>query len=145
VVLDLPDAAPHCAAAYVEFLQRDPDLLAWLCRTARDVYTLAPSNVRSGLDYTMQERKWEHIFDIALRNALVKLGRRFEGERLLHISSRSGEGLPLHAGRVPFHRPEWILQPGLQHWWQPDSIACFWQSNKVLQVRQEGESPSNRI
>jgi hypothetical protein len=133
-VLELPVAAHHCADAYVAFLKSRPDLLDWLCAIASDVYLTAHSNVRSGLDYAVQETKVEHVHDIALRNALTQLGRQFAGEKLLRLSGRGRESMTLSPGVVPFHRPEWIVQPILEHWWQPDSIECFWQSNKVLQI-----------
>jgi hypothetical protein len=134
-ILELAQAARLCEEAYVAFFTRHPDLLEWLCATAKDVYATAASNVRSGLDYTLQERKVEHVQDIAIRNALVRLGRQFAGEHLLGIGGRSPNGRRLNAGFVPFHRPEWVAQPPLLHWWQPDSIECFWQSNKVLQIK----------
>jgi hypothetical protein len=139
-ILDLAEAARHCERSYVAYLERRSELLDWLCANARDVYVTAISNVRSGLDYTLQERKSLHVADIALRNALKHLHREFQGERLLRISGHDAEGEVFAPGRVPFHRPEWILFPPLKHWWDPDSIECFWQSNKVLQVRQAEEA-----
>jgi hypothetical protein len=114
-------------------------LLDWLCTTAADVYLTAKSNVASGLDYSLQETKVEHVFDIALRNAVTQLGRKFKGEKLIRIGGRGHETMPLGGARVPFHHPDEIVQPPLEHWWDPNSIECFWQSNKVLQVAMSEE------
>lgn len=136
-VLDRPDAARHCADAYAAFLAARPELLDWLCTAAADIYQTAHSNIRSGLDYALQETKMEHVHDIAVRNALAQLGRRFSGEKLVHIGGQGQLDAPLNPGAVPFHHPEWIVQPALELWWQPDSVEAFWQSNKVLQIRVE--------
>ncbi len=134
MALELPDAAKHYEESYFQFLIRDPQLLDWLCAKACDVYTTATSNVRSGLDYRIQETKQEHLLDIALRNVLSRLSRCFSGERLVRIGGRQGDRVELGSGRVPFYRPEWIAQPALEHWWEPGSVECFWQSNKVIQA-----------
>jgi hypothetical protein len=133
-LLDLAAAARHCEESCVLFFTRNPQLLDWLCGTARDVYATAASNVRSGLDYTVQERKSEHIQDIAIRRALGRLGRSFTGERLLHIGNKGDEGRRFSSGQVPFYQPGWIMQPALCGWWQPDSVECFWQSNRVVEA-----------
>ncbi len=134
-LMELAVAARHCGDAYAAFLSARRDFLDWLCTPAAAVYLTATSNVRSGFDYTIQETKVEHVHDIALRNAIAQLGGQFRGEKLLRIGGRGQESLPLSPGLVPFHRPEWIVQPALEHWWRTDSIECFWQSNKVLQVQ----------
>jgi hypothetical protein len=133
--LDFADAAAHCDESYLQFLREHKDLLHWLCANARDVYETAVSNIRSGLDYRAQERRKEHYQDIALRNALQRLGRTFTGEKRIRIGGRRCDCLELSAGQVPFYRPEWILQPTLASWWRSDSIECFWHSNKVLQIK----------
>ena len=134
-VVELPEAARHCADAYAAYLESHGDVLEWLCTAAADVYQTARSNRQSGLDYTLQETKMEHVYDIAVRNALAQLGRRFAGEKLVHLGGQRELEAPLNPGVVPFHRPEWIAQPALELWWRPDSIACYWESNKVLQIR----------
>jgi hypothetical protein len=131
--------------AYVLYLCQRIDLLERLINEAREVYDDAPSNVLSGLDYTRQETSRTHIQDIALRRSLVRLGRRFAGDRLIQIRGRWAEP-PVHPlsvelcpHRVPFHRPEWIVQPVLNGWWLQDggegSVEAFYQSNKFLEVR----------
>ncbi len=137
--LDFADAARHCEEAYFRFLQDQQALLDWLCANARDVYETAASNLRSELDYRLQERRKDHYMDIALRNAVARLGRALTGERRIRIGGRDCDCPALSAGQVPFHRPDWILQPALVSWWQPDSVECFWHANKVLQI---GYQPS---
>lgn len=121
--------------AYVEYLRSHPDVLDWLCSTASDVYDNAPSNVASGFDYRAQEASSNHVQDIALRRALVRLGRWFEGDHPVEVRGRRSEGGHLSPGKLPFHRPEWIHQPAQKGWWQPGSIEDFYQSNKVIVVR----------
>jgi hypothetical protein len=137
--LDLPGVGRLYERAYLALFRDRPQLLAWLARHARDVYATAPSNTRSGGDYTVQERKVEHVHDIAIRNTLRAQGRSFEGERLLRIA-RAGPGAELHPGRVPFPQPEAILEPRLIGPWDDGSLEQFWESNRVLQVW-EGEAP----
>lgn len=122
---------------YFRFLRDSPDVLEWLCRTASEVYDIEPSNIESGDDYFKQDSSAVHLQDIAVRRCLKRLGRRFEGGRPVQIRGRDSEGYRLNPGFVPFHEPEGILEPSLSHgkWWQKGSIEDFWQSNKVLQVR----------
>jgi hypothetical protein len=132
--------------AYVMYLSQRIDLLEQLVREAGDVYDDAPSNAASGLDYRCQETGRTHIQDIALRRSLVRLGRQFMGESLIQIRGQGGTlpihplGLALCPSRVPFHRPEWIIQPALEGWWLDDlggdqSVEAFYQSNKWLEAR----------
>jgi nicotinate (nicotinamide) nucleotide adenylyltransferase len=129
-------ALEHYTRAYEVWLRDHPERLDWLVRNASDVYDLAPDDVRSGTDFRLQTGPATHLQDIAVRIALQRLGRRFEGARLIQIRGRETEGAWLSPGVVPFHAPEAIEQPELEGWWQPGSIESFWQSNKVLQVRQ---------
>lgn len=123
--------------AYYAYLLARPDMLELLAREARDVFDDAPSNVRSGLDYFAQETNLNHLHDIAIRRCMVRLGRAFQGERLIQIRHVLGDhplSLLLSPSQVPFHRPEWIIHPELERWWwQPGSIESFYQSNKLLQ------------
>ncbi len=123
--------------AYFEHFKENPDILDWLCQTASDVYDNAKSNVKSGLDYTIQESTSNHMQDIAIRRVVKRLNRAFQGDKLLQIRGRWAKGGILSPGVVPFHRPEWILQPELVSWWQPGSIESFWQSNKVLLIKKK--------
>lgn len=122
--------------AYYRFLAARPDILDWLCATASDVYDTSPSNVNSGLDYLVQDEGATHLQDIAVRRAVKRLGRRFEGDHLVEIRGRNSEGYALNPGGVPFHEPELILQPRSipGPWVEAGSVEDFWQSNKVLTV-----------
>lgn len=130
--------------AYYRFLAARADLLDWLCATASDVYDTDPSNVASGFDYLAQQGGATHLQDIAVRRAVRRLGRTFEGTRLIEIRGKDSEGYALNPGRVPFHEPDAILQPRSipGNWVEAGSVEDFWQSNKVLRVAPEcGEEP----
>jgi hypothetical protein len=131
-VLWFVEAASFCEESYFRFFQNRKDLADWLLARARDVYVNAHSNIRSGCDYLVQERKTEHIADIAIRNALNRLGLGFKGEELICVG-RKGRS-DLCSGSVPFFQPDWIAVPSLAGWWQPGSVECFWQSNQVLLI-----------
>ncbi|MFQ6010159.1 MAG: hypothetical protein ACE5J7_03520, partial [Candidatus Aenigmatarchaeota archaeon] len=61
---------------------------------------------------------------------------KFQGKKLVQIRShKSYWGKNLSPGRVPFHRPELIVEPHLEGWWDDNSVECFYQSNKILQIR----------
>ncbi len=97
----------------------------------------APSNVTSGLDYSKQESYSTHIQDIAVRNVLAALGRKFEGpaDKILVIRSADSTGFKYGPGNIPFYDPASILQPSkCPKWANEGSVEDFWQSNKVLLV-----------
>lgn len=123
--------------SYVEYLRANPDLLDWICSYGECIDN-APTNVKSGRDYTIQESFSTHIQDIAVRNALYILGRVFEGpaDKILVIRSKDSEGYRIGPGNVPYWDPSLIRQPSLcPDWANVGSVEDFWQSNKVLQVR----------
>lgn len=127
--------------SYFEFLLAHPEVLDELVSVACDVYDDAPTNVESGLDYTCQETERTHVQDIAIRRAVSRLGRVFEGSELLQIRDNLGThplSMTLSPGRIPFHRKDLLLQPELEGWWEPGSVESFYQSNKVLQRHAEG-------
>jgi len=117
--------------AYFEFLRDNTDVLEWLVNTASEVYDIAPSNIDSGLDYSIQECKANHFQDISIRRSLIRLGKEFKGDHLIQIRGHQSEGYTLNPGQVPFHKPELML-PGKDSWWKRDSIEAFYQNNKVL-------------
>ncbi|WFE65532.1 hypothetical protein [Micromonospora sp. WMMD714] len=127
--------------AYHRRLSDDPDLRHRLIRTARDVYDRDPSDVVSRLDYARQRGSGHHLQDVAVRRTLVRLGRWFAGDRLVRLR-RGGDGAAgelgdrLDSSVVPFHRPDLIVRPELDGWWERGSVESFYQSNRVLQ-RQE--------
>lgn len=123
--------------SYVRYLQDRLDDVGFIC-TFTDCMDNSPTNVHSGLDYTAQEASSTHIQDIAVRNALQRLGYWFTGARteLLIIRSADSNGYRFGPGNVPLYRPELITQPSkCPQWASPGSVEDFWQSNKYLQVR----------
>jgi hypothetical protein len=101
-------------------------------------------NVGSGRDYTVQRAYSTHIQDIAVRNVLDRLGRKFSGPpgRLLQIRGKDSDGfrLGLGPGQVPFYDRSLIAVPSLApKWAQPGSVEDFWQSNKWVCKPREGK------
>jgi hypothetical protein len=142
--LAILDRAALCQVyedAYYFFLQSHPAVLDQLCDEASDVYDDAPSNTASATDYTVQETGRTHVQDIAIRRCLPRLGRRFEGDRLIQIRHSDGThplSLILSPGKVPFHVSGHIFnRPRITGWWDDNSVEDFYQSNKFLQVRKE--------
>ena len=129
--------------AYLEHLRARPDDLLWLVTTASDVYDTAPTNVEAGLSYYVQETPNNHIHDVAIRRALLRLGHWFQGDHLVHVRWTGSEGFRLNPGVVPFHMPDLILQHEIQDhggkgiWWRPGTIEDFYQRNKVLLVHHQ--------
>jgi hypothetical protein len=123
--------------SYVRYLQARPEDVDFICEFV-DCIDNSPTNVHSGLDYTMQETNSTHIQDIAVRNALNCLGRSFTGKRteLLIIRSADSNGFRFGPGNVPLFQPKMITQPSkCPLWANRGSVEDFWQSNKYLQVR----------
>lgn len=133
-LLDIPQAAAHVERSYRLWLQARPELTHWLCTTAREVIQFSSTNAQAGLDYSIQERKQEHIHDIALRRVLHDLGLQLRGTEVVQIGGRTPRAQLLSPGVVAFHNPGLIMSPPARGWWQPDSVECFWQSNRVIQV-----------
>lgn len=131
--------------AYLAYFQQNPDDLDWLCRTASNVFDNSDSNVLSGTDYDAQEAMSTHLQDIAVRRCLIRLGRVFEGDRLVEIRDRHSEGFRLNPGQIMLHRPELIVQPEHRSWWKEGSIESFWQANKVFLVKQKAFSPERPL
>lgn len=121
--------------AYYVYFRDHPEELEELIRSASDVYDTALSNRDSGTDYARQETAAEHLQDIAIRRVIQRLGRRFQGPEPLRIRGPRSAGFRWNPGKVPFHRPELILQPALSGWWEPGSIEDFYQSSRRLVLR----------
>lgn len=121
--------------AYYEHLKRNGDVLEWLVSAASDVYDNAETNVKSALDYKIQENQSNHLQDVAIRRALVRLGTWFRGDHLVQVRGPETEGYRLMPGKVPFHMPYLIRNPRHDGWWEKDSVEDFWQANKVLIVK----------
>jgi hypothetical protein len=104
---------------------------------AKEVYDHQESDIESGLDYSIQSGNATHLQDIAIRRVMFRRGFRFKGDKLIQIRGHEEYwGQMLSPGKVSFHLPELIIVPHLEKWWNKDSIEDFWQSNKVLQVKE---------
>jgi len=138
-VLDFLGVCAVYEDAYFEFFKDNPNILQQLVAEASDVWDDAESNVQSGFDYLKQETGRTHIQDIAIRRSVARRGCCFQGKGLIRIRDKEGShplSLILSPGRVPFHRLGLIVQPELEGWWLPGSVESFYQSNRVLQVRE---------
>lgn len=125
--------------SYYQFLRERHDLVNQIIQY-NECYDNAISNIKSGLDYTIQEAYSTHIQDIAIRNVLKRLHVWFKPEglglpNLLQIRHQGGLGSILGPGNVPFWNPCRIEQPSKRpSWANKDSVEDFWQSNKYVQV-----------
>lgn len=122
--------------SYVRYLQDKPAELDYICAFGECIDN-APTNIRSGTDYLAQESWSTHIQDIAIRNVLRLLGRRFKGpaHHLLIIRSTDSNGFRFGPGNVPFYDPKLISLPSIKPTWaNAGSVEDFWQSNKWVQV-----------
>ena len=138
--------------AYVEFFKQNPNNLKWLTTNYGDVTDNSPSNVQSGLDYTKQEvpQSGHHIHDIAIRNAVNRLGATFQGTEILQVRGQWNkkklcEGFILSPGEVPFHKPELISsEPSFERkaWWKPGSIEHFYQATRRIVVPEMATDPA---
>jgi hypothetical protein len=126
-------------ASYIEWFKKRPEELDFVCSFGECIdndYT----NISSGTDYNRQESWATHIQDIAVRNALIHFGRKFEGDRdsVLIIRSKDSAGYKYGPGNIPLFRPELIMQPTMcPRWASAGSVEDFWQSNKWVMVKRE--------
>lgn len=122
--------------SYFYYLRNRKEDVDFICSFGECIDN-APTNIQSGCDYTKQEAFSTHIQDIAIRNVLKGLGRKFEGpkSKILVIRSSDSNGFKFGPGNVPFMGPEQITQPSLAPGWaSAGSVEDFWQSNKWVQV-----------
>jgi hypothetical protein len=122
--------------SYYNFLKDKPEELDFICSHGECIDN-APTNVQSGLDYTKQESYSTHIQDIAVRNVLTGLGRKFLGppDKILVIRSADSNGYKFGPGNIPCFDQSVITQPSLCPTWAGrGSVEDFWQSNKWVQV-----------
>ncbi len=134
-LLSRDEALVYFEESYYQFFIKNPELLDWLILTAQDIYDTNPSNIDSKFDYSIQETDTVHLNDIAIRRVIKKLGKEFQGSKLLQIHGEDSEGFVLTTGQIPFHKLDLIYSPQIKGWWGKNSIEAFWQSNKVLVVK----------
>lgn len=132
--------------SYLVYLQSHPEQVDYICGFS-EVIDNALSNIQSGLDYSKQEAASTHIQDIAIRNCLRLLGRKFEGgekDGVLEVRGRKSNGARFSPGIIP-HVGLPIELPSLApSWAAPNSVEDFWQSNKWLEVA-EGAPPPEEV
>lgn len=149
-VIERPMALQIYEDGYYHFLKANPQILDWLVNSASDVYDTDISNVQAGLSYDVQETQNNHIHDVAIRRSVLRLGRFFAGDHLMHVRPEQ-EGERLGPQLIPFHLPEMIYRGDTLYkgkprdftvsppWWIEmgirDSVEEFYQNNKVLQVK----------
>jgi hypothetical protein len=154
-IIERPEALQLYEDSYYEFFKAKPLVLDWLVNFALDVYDTAPSNIEAKFSYNHQETSRNHIHDVAIRRAVLRRGKWFEGKRLLEVGSTNTEGEILSPCNIPFHLSYMIYQGQTKYkgeerdfdknppWWRTigvsNSVEEFYQSNKVLQVLQSRE------
>jgi hypothetical protein len=134
---DFPEACKHLyEESYFRWLRDHPEAVEFITSYA-EVYDNAVTNIQSGLDYERQEAYSTHIQDIAIRNALHRLGEKFKRLHPVPLQIRGvGEGAKYNPGHIPFFDPSLITQPSLRpSWCEPGMVEDLWQSNKWVQVR----------
>jgi len=127
--------------AYVAYFRNNSELVDWLVKNYRDVYDTSPSNVESGEDYQIQEtlQAGLHLQDVAIRRALRKLGKTFQGDRLLQVRGKESEGYCLSPGQLPM-LPNYCNYKYLPRgWWKRNSIECWYQATRVVTVEGFGQ------
>lgn len=133
--------------SYLRYFLGHPDEVDYICEF-QECIDNADTNVLSGCDYMKQEASSTHIQDIAVRNALAILGRKFTGEReeLLVIRSADSKGYKWGPGNIPFIYPQVIEQPSkCPKWANFGSVEDFWQSNKwVVTFLEQGQDDTAR-
>jgi len=118
--------------AYFEHLSKDSNLLEWLVTTASDVYDVSTDDTKSGCNYD-KESDYTHLQDVAIRRVLKRLGKSFQGDKLLRVRSKDEKGCVLSPGNVPFDKPEIINQfDHSKQWWADDSVEDFYQKSKAI-------------
>ena len=133
--------------AYARFLESHPEIVADLVARASNVYDVEPSDVRSGLDYRVQQHGRTHVQDISIRRVLTRMGLWFRGAELIQIRflvPRAGRpeidrlSPLLTPGRVPFHLPALMEKSFTEvhdKWYDASSVEAFYQFNKHLLVQ----------
>ncbi len=152
LALEKPTALQIYEDSYYEFFKNNPPTLDWLIKSASDVYDNNVTNVQSKLDYNIQEASSSHLHDIAIRRAVLRNGKWFMGDHLIHVRPEK-EGERLGPQLIPFHLPDMIYRGKIGYkgeerdfsinppWWItmgiPNSVEEFYQQNKMLMVKRK--------
>lgn len=128
--------------AYYEYLLANPGIAKLLIESAWNVYDDEETNVNSDFDYSRQETERTHVQDIAIRNALKRIGIWFKGNKLIQIRHLAGKhplSLLLSPGAVYFHKPE-LIEPPIESdkkpWYMENSVEDWYQRAKYLMIKQ---------
>lgn len=128
-----------CEEAYFQDSLKREEIWQRLIAEAKDIYDMLPEEIKSGTDYGIQH-KFTRFHDIAIRRVLEKRGWKFQGDKIIQIRYEAKKpdwySENFDPGKVEFHQPELIVTPYLEGFWLPDTIECFYQSNKVLQIKE---------
>lgn len=122
--------------SYFQHFQMHPEQLDYICSFGECIDN-APTNIQCGTDYSIQEAFSTHIQDIAIRNVMYLMGRKFKGlpEDILTIRGEESNGWRFNPGQIPFCTPSVIEEPSLRpDWAKSNSVEDFWQSNKWVEV-----------
>jgi len=145
--LEKRDAQLIFEDAYFEFARKHPRLWFKLINTAEEIWDTAVSNIKSGINYDIQETPGEHVHDISIRRVNLRKGLEFKGRELIRIRKPTDNELSAIFGpyAIPFHIPSMISQEkikdytGFGEWWLnwegKNSAEDFYQKNKLLIVR----------
>jgi hypothetical protein len=137
-VVDFLDACSLYEDAYYHDSLNRSQLWERLAEESSDVYDHQISNTESGRDYNAQRPdEPTHLQDISIRRVIFRRGLSFRGSEPVQIRSHADYwGAQLSPGRVPFHLPKMITpQHVCPKWCDRESIECFYQDNKILQVK----------
>jgi len=135
--LDFLEVCRLYEEAYFQDSLRRGGLWSSLRKEALNVYDIDWSDLGSGCDYLAQNNNGIHIQDIAIRNVFKRNRWCFLGTQFIQIRGGTNHfGNELTPGMVRFHQPEKIVTPRLNGWWDTDSVEDFYQSNKLLQVKE---------
>jgi len=140
IILEFEDACKRVyEQSYFEYLLAHPGEFSFIC-SFFEVIDNAPSNIQSGLDYTIQEASSTHIQDIAIRNVLKKMGLWFKSvdpDNILVVRGEDSNGFRFNPGQIPLATKFVIEHPSIApKWAKPGSVEDFWQSNKHICVRE---------
>lgn len=123
--------------SYFQYLKDMPLSIDYIC-SFKECIDNAITNIFSGCDYTKQEAFSTHIQDIAVRNVLRRLERKFTGREILTIRSEDSNGYIYGPGNIPYMNPDDIYQPSkAPKWAKVGSVEDFWQSNKFIGLKQK--------
>jgi hypothetical protein len=136
---------------YYEHFKNKPELVDWLVNNFSNVFDTAPSNVKAGFSYDIQETPNNHLHDVAIRRSVLRVGKWFAGDKLLEVRSVDAIGWVLSPCNIMFHLPNMIYSGPTKYkgeerdfskdppWWIKrgikNSVEEFYQQNKILEVK----------